>query len=85
MHKGNGLGQRSGTFLLKVIHLCGVSADRAVVSGYSRQLVGSCTINNIYPTNLQLAVYVKLYNKQLIPYQFAARYSRYGVSSQLCV
>jgi len=44
----NGLGQRSDIFPLKVIHLCGVSADRAVLLGYSRQLVGSCTINELF-------------------------------------
>jgi hypothetical protein len=45
---GKGLDQRSGTFPLRVIHLCGVSAGSAVLLRFSRQLVGSCTINDLF-------------------------------------
>ena len=58
MHNGNGLGQRSGTIPLNGIHLCGVSAGSAVLLMYIRQLVGSCTINELYPTMLEFDIYV---------------------------
>ena len=45
---GNGLGQRAGTLQLNGIHLCGVTAGNAVLLRYSRQLVGSCIIKDLF-------------------------------------
>jgi len=42
------VGQRSGTLQLSGIYLCGVTAGNAVLLKYSRQLVGSCTINDLF-------------------------------------
>jgi len=48
MDHDNGLGQKPATFPLNGIHLCGVSAGSEVLLEYSKQLVGSCTINDLY-------------------------------------
>jgi len=52
VHNGKWLDQRSGTFPHNYIHVCGVSAGSAVLL-YSRQLDGSCTINELFGIHLK--------------------------------
>jgi hypothetical protein len=54
--ESNRLGQRSSTFPLNGIHLCGASVGSAVLLRYSRQLVGSCTINELFPVKLKVKI-----------------------------